>query len=162
MVMNVNIKKIIISLALVFTPLLLIGSAVTTSSVSAQGSQQTPAVNKCGDGITFFPSWYKGLCDPATGNIQSPGDPDLGSNTSERLGKWVTIIAMNIVTMILYVVGYVSLGFIIYGGFKYMISGDSSSGTLAARKTITNAVIGLVLSIMSVALVTFIADRITG
>jgi hypothetical protein len=104
---------------------------------------------------------YDGLlCPGDKGSVMAPSDDYLGDDTAGRLGKWVSIIAMNIVTMILYVVGYVSLGFIIYGGFKYMTSGDNSSGTLAARKTITNAVIGLVLSIMSVAIVSFVAGRI--
>lgn len=154
--MIAKIKKIIITSAIALTPLFAVG--LTAAPVAAQ--EQGATADKCGSGITFFPSWYQGLCDPATGNIKSPGDDSLGADTAGRLGKWVTIIAMNIVTIILYVVGYVSLGFIIYGGFKYMTSGDNSSGTLAARKTITNAVIGLVLSIMSVAIVSFVAGAI--
>lgn len=118
----------------------------------------------CGEGktnpVTFFPAWYDGLLCKDNKSIKSPGDDSLGKDTSGRLGKWITIIAMNIVTMLLYVVGYVSLGFTIFGGFKYMISGDSSSGTMAARKTITNALIGLVLSIASVAIVKFVAEAI--
>lgn len=153
--MFAKIKKILIAFALVLTPMLVVSAAWAPTSAYAAG---------CGDGpkntISFFPAWYDGLLCSNGKTVKSPSDASLGSDTSGRLGKWVSIIAMNIVSMILYVVGYVSLGFIIYGGFKYMISGDSSSGTLAARKTITNAVIGLVLSIMSVAIVTFVAGAI--
>lgn len=117
--------------------------------------------------LTFFPRWYDGLCD-AKGNIKSPQEMNGGSGgdaagaTANKLGTWVTIIALNIVAMLLYAVGYVSLGFIIYGGFKYMTSGDNSSGTAAARKTILNAVIGLVLSIMAVAIINFVAGAVGG
>lgn len=109
--------------------------------------------------VSFFPAWYDGLaCD--NGNIVSPGDPALGSDSGARFGAWLTIVAMNVVRMLLFVVGYASIIFIIYGGFKYMTQGDNASGTAAARKTIQNAVIGLVISIMSVSIVTFVVGRI--
>ena len=122
------------------------------------------------DGQTFlFPRWYDDLCTQDN-EIMSPNDlggedtDNLNSNgegtttnTANRLGGWLAILARNLVTILLTAVGYVSLGFVIYGGFRYMTSGDSSSGTQAARKTITNALIGLVISIMAVAIVKFVA-----
>jgi hypothetical protein len=117
---------------------------------------------KSGASIVGIPPWYDNLCMPGPDGkdvIQSPKTLASGNDTS-GVGKFATIVAMNIVTILLYVVGYVSLAFIIWGGFKYMISGDSSNGTSAAKTTILNAVIGLVLSIMSVAIVKFIAGAI--
>lgn len=110
--------------------------------------------------VSFFPAWYDGLYCSKTGGIVSPGDKDLGGNSGARFGTWLSIIAMNVVRLILYIVGYTSIGFIIYGGFQYITSGDNSSGTVSARKTIQNAVIGLVLSIASVSIVTFIVSRL--
>jgi threonine/homoserine/homoserine lactone efflux protein len=81
-------------------------------------------------------------------------------STESSLTSWLAILALNIVQILLSVVGYVSLGYIIYGGFKYMTQGDNSSGTAGARKTIQNAVIGLVIAIMSVAIISFISNRI--
>lgn len=150
--MIAKIKKILLGLA---TPILAV-SVVTAPAVSAAA---------CDAGkITFFPRWYDGLCD-SNGNIVSPNDMKTGgtdpaSTTGNKLGAWITVIALNIVSMLLYAVGYVSLGFIIFGGFKYMTSGDNSSGTAGARKTILNAVIGLILSIMSVAIIKFIAGAV--
>ena len=46
-----------------------------------------------------------------------------------------------------------AVAFIIYGGYKYMISAGSPDGMTGAKKTIMNAVIGLVLSIAAVAIV---------
>lgn len=110
--------------------------------------------------IAFLPRWYEGLCKTPDGKtLLSPADMS-GANTGEKLGRWLSVIGLNIVTIILYIVGYVSLFFIIWGGFKYMTQGDNSSGTVAARKTIQNAIIGLVLSIMSVAIVQFIVGNI--
>ncbi len=127
----------------------------------------TAKAGDCGGESFFLPRWYDGLCNE-DGSIMSPngadnstvGDSDSAGATQEtadNIGGWLTKIALNLVTILLTIVGYVSLGFIIYGGFKYMTSGDNSSGTVAARKTITNAVIGLILSIMSVAIVKLVA-----
>lgn len=154
--MIAKIKKILLGFA---TPLLVV-SAVTAPAVSAD---TTATKDPCNTGVTFFPRWYDGLCK--NGTIVSPNDmnnggSDAASTTGNKLGAWITVIALNIVSMLLYAVGYVSLGFIIFGGFKYMTSGDNSSGTVAARKTILNAVIGLILSIMSVGIVKFIAGAV--
>lgn len=153
--MIAKIKRIALSLAIIFTPLLGVSAAFPTAAY-AQPAGNTGGGDGCASN-SFFPTWYDGLCKD--GNIKSPNEMS-GSDTAGKLGKWITVIAMNLVTILLTVVGYVSLGFIIYGGFKYMTSGDSSSGTQAARKTLTNAVIGLVLSIMSVAIVKFVAGAI--
>lgn len=126
-------------------------------------SQTSPAyAGPCkGASIVAMPAWYEGLCKPDQKTIQSPrdfADPNSGDKTG--LGKFATIIAMNIITILLFIVGYVALAFIIWGGYKYMISGDNSSGTSAAKSTILNAVIGLILSIMSIAIVKFISGAI--
>jgi hypothetical protein len=132
---------------------------------------QTAHAAEC-EGETFiFPKWYDGLCKEDGKNIASPQELGGGQgnqqpngngggeteDTANKLGMWVTILALNLVTILLTVVVYVSLAFVIFGGFKYITSGDNSSGTVAARKTITNALIGLVISMMSVAIVQFIS-----
>lgn len=149
--MITKIKSIILSFAIIATPVL----AVATPVAAADG-------DSCTQGNNFLPTWYSKVCKKdANGKevVKSPKDMP-GKDTAAQLSAWIVAIALSLVTILLTVVGYVSLGFIIYGGFQYMTSGDNSSGTLAARKTITNAVIGLVLSIMSVAIVSLVADAI--
>lgn len=116
------------------------------ASVSAQQS--------CGPGgVTFnlLPPWYKGLekdCNKSgNGGIKSPKEYGKG------LEGWIIRIATNIIEALLYLVGYISVGFIIWGGIKFMLYGDNSQGIAGAKKTIQNAVIGLVISIFSVAIV---------
>lgn len=158
--MITKIKNTIISFAFVMVAAVGVSSFYAAPSAQAQSppSSASGGGGDCGaSGITFFPAWYKGLCDDK-GQIKSPNA--MGGDTATQLSRWLTKIAINIVEMLLYVVGYISFGFIIYGGFKYMLSGDTASGTTAARKTITNAVIGLVLSIMSVSLVNLVTGAI--
>ena len=132
---------------------LIAATAPAGTAVAQPAATQSGAADPCAPAaIVSFPHWYdNGLCKD--GKIVSP-------NEVGGIPKFVTILATNIVTIILMVVGYVSLAFIIWGGFKYMYSGDNASGTTAAKKTILNAVIGLVLSIMSVAIVKVVAGAI--
>lgn len=100
--------------------------------------------------LLLFPAWYNGLveADGDDCNIVSPSS--LGEN---GLSQFIWRIALNIVEILLVAVGYLTVGFIIYGGYKYMISAGSPDGMVSARKTIMNACIGLVISIAAVAIV---------
>jgi len=142
---------------------------VLSASLFVIPADTTYAAKCASQGKSIFPSWYDDLCKSGTDQIMSPNDMQAGSNptdkaaeTGSKIGLWASVLAMNIVKILLMVVGFVSLGFIIYGGFKYMTAGDSSAGTVAARKTIMNAVIGLVISIMAVAIVNLVVGAITG
>lgn len=139
--MNRTIRNWIAALLFVTT----LGGATLTFA-----TPQT-AYAACGDTLLTFPAWYKGLTD-GNCNIKSP-EPG-------KLGNFIWAIALNIVDMILQLVAYISVGFIIFGGYKYMISAGSPDGMVKARKTITNAVVGLLLSIFSVAIVKVIAGAI--
>ena len=105
----------------------------------------------CNSGLLTFPAWYDGVTEGCDVVIK-PGDAGLR--------YFVLTVSLNIVEMILQLVGYISVGFIIYGGYKYMISAGSSDGMTKARKTITNAVVGLLISIFSVAIVNLIGGAI--
>jgi len=111
------------------------------------------AQQSCGaGGFTLLPPWYKGLEKSCSeGGVKSPKDYGKG------LDGWIFKIALNLIEAGLYLTGYVSLGFIIWGGFKFMLYGDNSQGVASARKTIQNAVIGLVISIFAVAIVNVVA-----
>lgn len=144
--MNV-LKKSLVSLLMLFS---LFGATVAAAPSAY-------AANCSGDGFLGFPSWYRGLVDTSTDdcNLKQPG-----KDGAPQITGYIARIALNVVEMGLYLVGYVSVGFIIYGGFKYITSPSDSSKITGARKTIQNAVIGLVLSILSVAIVKLIADNI--
>ena len=67
------------------------------------------------------------------------------------------MIALNIVQAGLTIAAYVTVFFIVKGGFEYMTSAGSSDGMTSAKKTIANAVIGLVIAVLSAAIVNAIA-----
>lgn len=109
----------------------------------------------CNNG-TFLsmPVWYRGLADPSSCELKSPSD--FGK---DGLSSYIWIIALNVIEIVLNLIGYIAVGFIIYGGFMYMIAAGSSDKIVSAKKMILNAVIGLVISFFSVVIVKLIVSR---
>ena len=97
----------------------------------------------------FFPTWYeyihaKGSCTII--QINSIND------------VWLIVAA--IIEILLRVAGIFAIGFIVYGGFQYVTSQAEPDRLTQARKTIVNALIGLVLAILSATIINFIAGSI--
>lgn len=115
------------------------------------GVMATPQVTHaaCNDTLLTFPAWYQGLTDDEC-NIMNPAD--VGG-----LSAFIWRIVLNVIEIMLQLVGYVSVGFLIRGGFKYMTAMGESAEVVKAKNIIRNALIGLVIAIVSVALVNFIA-----
>lgn len=99
----------------------------------------------CSERLLTFPAWYKGLVD---GNCLIKNPADVGG-----LPKFVATIVLNVIEFMLQLVGYLAVGFIIVGGFKYLTSAGAPDDIAKAKKTILNAVIGLVISIFSIGIV---------
>lgn len=123
--------------------------AVIAPSVAAP----TPAYAACSDAaILGITPWYRGLQEQKNGGcvIKSP--------TNGELGKFITTIILNILQAAFAIAAYVAVFYIIKGGFNYMTSAGSSDGMANAKKTITNAVIGLVIVLLSAAIVNTIVS----
>ncbi len=123
-------------------------------------SPQTASAAKCQSNVLLFPTWYRGLGTNTTdssGNdtceIKSPG------SGQDSISTFIWTIVMNVIGMALVAIGYVSAGFIIYGGFLYLTGGGSPDKIAGARKTILNAVIGLIISFFSVIIVNIVTAR---
>lgn len=99
-----------------------------------------------------IPTWYRNLVDENCEVVW----PNGGGGDTNGLQKFITIIALNITDMIARVAGVITVGFIIYGGFKYMIAQGESGQIVAAKKTITHAIIGLIIAASSVGIVSLV------
>jgi hypothetical protein len=127
---------------------------------SAGNTLQTGSTGGTGDGkkctASFFgiPAWYKNMQDDSCAfkAPESGGQPDVR--------KTVLMIALNVIQAGMVIVGYVAVFFLISGGFRYITSAGSSDGMAAAKKTITNALVGLVIAILAASIVNAIAGVI--
>lgn len=95
-----------------------------------------------------IPTWYEGL-----------GCNEFGAPDPEGLND-IWIIAVNIIDILLFVAGIVTVFFMIYGGIKMTISQGSPDKIASARQTLIYAAVGLVVAIIARVVVQFIAQDI--
>ena len=63
---------------------------------------------------------------------------------------------------LLLVIGVISVVMLIYGGFRYIISGGDNKKVTDAKNTILYAIIGLIISLLAYAIINFVIAAITG
>jgi hypothetical protein len=85
---------------------------------------------------------------------QGVGSADTGGNNTSA-GD----IIKNIVNILLFIIGAVSVIMIVIGGFKYVVSNGDSSAVKGAKDTIFYAVIGLVVAILAYAVVNWVIQQ---
>jgi len=130
---------------------LLIGALLPMFSLNAASAARFETGDTCTSRFLTFPAWYRGLerngCD-----IVPPG-----TGTATTLTSFIFTIVLNIIEIALQLVAYAAVGYIIFGGFKYLTAAGDPNRITAGRKIITNAIVGLVISFMSIAIVNLVA-----
>lgn len=72
------------------------------------------------------------------------------------------LIALAVVDMLLRISVLVAIGFVVYGGIRYITSQGEPENTKAARGTIINALIGMAIAIIATVVVSFIGHQLGG
>lgn len=134
---------------------LLVGAVIPVFAINSVSAARFETGDPCTARFLTFPAWYRGLPRDGDCNIQPPRN-----GTSKSLTGFIFTIVVNIIEIALQLVAYAAVGYIIYGGFKYLTAAGDPSRITAGRKIITNAIIGLVISFMSIAIVNLIAGNI--
>lgn len=121
----------------------------------------------CPDSILGITTWYRGLLMTSSCEVRGPNQDAAGKvltgnadETQRRLIAYIMTIALNVVQALLGIVAYVTVFYIIKGGFNYMTSTGSPDGMQKAKNTIKNAVIGLVVALLSASIVNAIGGAI--
>jgi hypothetical protein len=93
--------------------------------------------------------------------------PALAQSTNPATDLFVNVgqndfmsIIMKLITILLGVIGVVSILFIILGGFQYMTSGANASLAEQGMKTLKYAVMGLIIVILSYTIVVVIVNSL--
>ena len=66
-----------------------------------------------------------------------------------------------VIELLLGIAGGVAVIFVIIGGYQYITSGGNEESAEKGRKTLTNAVIGIVIIVLSYAIITVISNLVT-
>lgn len=96
-------------------------------------------------------------------NVSLAQEPALGMNYAANIGLEqadgdLRDLLVDIIRYILSFLGIIAVAIIMYAGYLWMTSGGSADRLAKAKKTLTNGVIGLIIIILSFAIVTFIAN----
>jgi hypothetical protein len=102
--------------------------------------------------------------------VAVPAFADVNSNVTQGIndtnagGTTVTslpTIFKNVVNILLYVIGAISVIMLIVGGIRYATSAGNSANVTAAKNTIMYALIGLVIAVLAYAIVNFFISAFT-
>jgi hypothetical protein len=110
----------------------------------------------CGSTPNFFnfPTWYKYITlvqDPVTKRCEIPSTFKI-----EDFG----LIGLALVDIAFRIAALVAVAYVIYGGIEFVTAQGEPEKTKKARQTIINALVGLVIALMSAGVVSFIGTRI--
>ncbi len=89
--------------------------------------------------------------NPASGFFVTPG----GATTFRGLIDWA-------IATLLGLLGIVSIFFIIIGGYQYVFSGANEELAERGKKTLKNAIIGLVIAILSYVILKVVVTTLDG
>lgn len=74
----------------------------------------------------------------------------------------VPLVLLAVIDDLLRVAALVAIGFVLYGAFQLVTSQGEAEATARARTTIINALIGMAVAILAVALVSFLGAKLGG
>ncbi|MGV9002139.1 MAG: hypothetical protein ACOH18_04290 [Candidatus Saccharimonadaceae bacterium] len=148
--MKVQLKNLVLAIFFVFafaSPVM--AATVPQASVSAASAT-------CENRVLGIPPWYRGLTKTNSPPCDLKSPDELGG-----IGNYIWHIALNVIEMAIVAMTYLTVFFILYGGFLFITGGNNPSQVERARKTILNAIIGLVICMGAIALTNLVFRIIT-
>lgn len=115
----------------------------------------------CSNGGFFgLPSWHKyleGKQDAITGKCEVQFS--LMENGKFN-GDGILLIGLSIIDILIRIAAIVAVGYVIYGGIKYITSQGSPDNVKNAQNTILHASIGVAIAVMASAVVAFVGNEL--
>lgn len=114
--------------------------------------------------MTLFLGAQHALAQNVTGgsSVTPGGTPntDITIKKVPILGGSLTNMIGNIVNVILVVVGILAVIYLIYGGIMYVTAGGDAEKASKGRVAITNAIIGIVIIMLALAIYNFVIQGV--
>lgn len=86
----------------------------------------------------------------------------IGATTDDQGTTDLNNVFKDVVNILLYVIGAISVVMLIFGGIRYTVSGGNSTQVTAAKNTIMYAIIGLVIAFLAYAIINWVLGALTG
>ena len=118
------------------------------------------AAGSCDQDVTFLgiPTWYRSLVD-SNCELKKISEKESGGIS---LSAFIWTVVLNLADGLFRIAGVIATGFIVWAGFQYMISQGNAGKIAAAKTTLINAIIGLIIASLSVAITNFAISLMAG
>jgi hypothetical protein len=149
----IRVKKSISKLLLVLYFVAMLFTTIPPAQAATGDSCQL------GSSVLGIPTWYKYLegAEDERGKCAIDLEGRAGSRQSARSGLLIGIAVLEIMITL---AGLVAVVMIFIGSFKYILTQGESEKAAGARKTVINALIGLVIIIIATRVVSFIGGTL--
>jgi hypothetical protein len=154
--MNSLLKKVLLAgsfILFIASPVLSLATPQTTFAAEA---------GNCEARVLGIPPWYRGLTKEDKNDDGSVDCMILSPNDVGGLSNFIWKIVLNIIELALVLASLIAVFYILYGGFLFITGGGNSSQVEKARKSILNAVIGLIISMGAIAITNLIFGVVGG
>ncbi len=124
-----------------------IGGGSVYADRTSDGKASGGGASKCNVTILGFNAWWNGLGNFMTDNCEIRSEDEHGKpvGSEENAPVFVWTIVLNVLHDLFMSIGYISIALITFGGYMYIVSSGDPGKATKARKTLTSAVIGLIL-----------------
>jgi hypothetical protein len=112
-------------------------------------------VDDCQRSFLTFRPWYYGVMKVEGDKCVSAGPAEEGG-----LGAFVWKIVLNVLYDMFSLIGYLAVGFLIYGGYMYMLARGQAARAEKGKKIVINSIIGLVIALLSSFVVALISNAL--
>ena len=112
--------------------------------------------------VAFMASLGGGMLIPQTAGAVNVFDQCAGNadnSVCKAQGDNAQSMIQIVINILLYVMGIIAVIMIIVGGIKYTASNGDSSALASAKNTILYSIVGLVVAMLSYAIVNFVVGR---
>lgn len=129
--------------------MMLVGGATpvaATSGAAVMGTIEGAVSGSCGSATLLgFRPWYQDLCD-GSNDIVSPGEDWDDDKKEGWIVQFVWTVILNILFDLFLATGYLSLGFVIWGGYLYIMSQGDPGKVAKGKRTLIAAIIGTIIT----------------
>lgn len=116
------------------------------------------------DPVSFFliPPWYRYLRIEQVGGVCRPVVTFINPTSGNLDLSVVLLLGLGILDILLRLAALVAVGYIIYAGAQFIFASGEPDKAKKAIGTVINALIGLGITIVAAATVSFIGHRVSG
>ena len=108
----------------------------------------------CTKGLLGFRPWYQGLPKGENCTVATP--------TEAQMPAFIWTIVLNLLAGLFGAIGYLSIIFVIYGGFLFIMAHGDPGKVAKGKKTLTAAVIGVGIALLASVIVNTITGVLSG